>query len=102
MKKEFLDINLQFDSIKYPLRILRKEEEYFRMAERSIKTCFTKYKNRFENEGSRLQDKEYMTMTALHQSVQNQRNERRVQEINFEIKSLIAEIDEYLNNNRKV
>lgn len=65
MREEKRNINLQFESVNYPLVIKAVEEPFFRNAAEKIRIQFDKYKNEFSGITFDNHDKEYMTMVAL-------------------------------------
>lgn len=90
-------ITLDVDSRKYPVKVLRSEEEAYRKAANTINKRINQYRIKHgESRGLIAQD--FMAMTAIQVLVENFSLENKNDTMPFEkkITSLIDEMDQYL------
>ena len=71
MTDEKFQLTLIIDGHKYPLKILRSEEEAFRKAEKQINTKINQYRAKFGGNNSNLTSQDFMAMTAIQALVEN-------------------------------
>lgn len=90
-------LTLRIDGRKYPLRILRSEEEAYRSAGKKIDNKMNQYRVKY-GDSSDLIPQDFMAMTALQILVENFSLEDKnyTQPYEDKISSLIAELDQYL------
>ena len=90
-------LTLLIDGRKYPLRILRSEEEAYRSAANKIDNKINQYRVKYGNSSDYI-PQDFMAMTALQILVKNFSLEDKnyTQPYEDKISSLIAELDKYL------
>lgn len=92
-----LSLTLVVDGRKYPIKILRSEEEAFRNAEKKINTKINQYRISY-GDSSGLITQDFMAMAAIQALVENFTlgKKNNTQPYEKKISSLINELDQYL------
>ena len=90
-------LTLQIDGRKYPIKILRKEEEAYRNAAKKINNKINQYRVTY-GDSSGLISQDFMAMTAIQALVENFTlgTKNYTQPYEKKISSLIEELDQYL------
>lgn len=99
---EHLVINLRVADRKYPLRIVRRDEETFRRAAEEIDYKIGQYKRYFAGDpSSPLRDADYMAMTAIQAVAEKVDHQLRAESFEEKIKGLMNELDDYIRGSVK-
>ena len=98
MGEEKFLLTLTIDGRKYPLRILKSEEQAFRDAAKKINTKINQYRVAFGGENSDMTSQDFMAMTAIQALVENFSlgDKNNTKPFEDKIGSLISELDDYL------
>lgn len=85
----------------YTLRVAEGNAEgYIRKAAKTIEHKIAQYHDHFSHdaEGHKLEEPDYLGMVAIQAESENVARETEIQIYEDKIKSLIAQLDDYLNN----
>ena len=95
--EEKFSLTLVIDGRKYPIKILRSEEEAYRSAAKKINNKINQYRLTY-GDSSELITQDFIAMTAIQALVQNFKLgvKNYTQPYEEKINSLIEELDHYL------